>query len=296
MRFLSLPSLAAVLALSLSVAACGGDSSTVGGELGAGVEGAPAPGDEKAELEHIHGLGVDPGTDSLYVATHYGLFRSPKGQVKLERVGESRQDVMGFSVVGPGRFIGSGHPAPDQDSPPNLGLIQSSDAGKSFENVSLLGEADFHVLRASGRRVYGFDGASGKLMVSTDAGRTWTARTPPAGVFDLAISPDDPQRIVASTEKGLFASTNAGDGWRPMATDTAGLLAWTAPDSLVLVDGAGEVAESSDGGKSFTAVGSIPGPPSAFVNDGEDLYAALGDGQIVESADGGASWAVRAAP
>ncbi len=296
MRIPSLPSLVAVLVLSFSVAACGGDSSTVGGQSSAGAEAAPAPGDEKAELEHIHGLGVDPGSDSLYVATHYGLFESPKGQVKLQRVGESRQDVMGFSVVGPGRFIGSGHPDPSQELPPNLGLIASSDAGKSFENVSLLGEADFHVLRAAGRQVYGFDGASGKLMVSTDGGRKWTARTPPAGVFDLAISPDDPQRIVASTEKGLFGSTNAGAGWRPLASDKAGLLAWTVPDNLVLIDGTGQVAKSGDGGQNFTAVGGIPGPPSAFVNDGEDLYAALGDGQIVQSIDAGGTWAVRATP
>ncbi len=296
MRNPSLPSLAALVALSLAVAACGGDSSTVGAELGAGGEGAPTPGDNKAELEHIHGLGVDPGSDSLFVATHYGLFKSPKGQVKLQRVGESRQDVMGFSVVGPGRFIGSGHPDPSKDLPPNLGLIASSDAGRSFENVSLLGQADFHVLRASGRQVYGFDGASAKLMVSKDGGRKWTARTPPAGVFDLAISPADPRRIVASTEKGLFGSTNAGASWRPLAGDKAGLLAWTAPDNLVLIDATGQAAKSSDGGKNFTAVGGIPGPPSAFVNDGEDLYAALSDGQIIQSTDGGATWAVRATP
>ncbi|MDQ3629783.1 MAG: glycosyl hydrolase [Actinomycetota bacterium] len=296
MRTPLLPALAAAVTLSFAVTACGSDTATVGQQDAAGAETASAPDDPRAELEHIHGLGVDPGSGSLYVATHYGLFTSREGQVKLERVGESQQDVMGFSVVGPGRFIGSGHPDPSQELPPNLGLIASTDEGKSFENVSLLGKADFHVLRAAGRQVYGFDGASGKLMVSTDGGRKWTSRTPPAGVFDLAISPEDPQRIVASTEKGLFSSANAGETWRPLPVETPGLLAWSAPDSLVLIDGAGKVARSSDAGASFADVGSIPGPPSAFGSDKADLYAALGDGQIVQSTDGGASWAVRATP
>ena len=176
---------------------------------------------------------------------------------------------MGFSVVGPGRFIGSGHPDPSQSSPPNLGLIESRDAGKSFRSVSLLGEADFHTLRSAGSQVYGFDGASGKLMVSADGGRRWVARTPPAGVFDLAISPDDPKRVVVSTEKGLFASTDAGKRWRPERSDTAGLLAWTAASRLVLVDGEGQVSSSSNAAKSFAPVGSM---------------------------DGGAGWVVRATP
>ena len=32
------------------------------------------PADEDASVGHIHGLGVDPADDSLYVATHFGLF------------------------------------------------------------------------------------------------------------------------------------------------------------------------------------------------------------------------------
>jgi len=283
-------------ASSFAVTACGGDDATVGAGGAEPGASAPAPGDQKAELEHIHGLGVDPGSGSLIVATHYGLFRAAKDETKLQRVGRSRQDVMGFSVVGPGRFIGSGHPDPGQSSPPNLGLIESRDAGKSFENVSLLGKADFHTLRSAGPQVYGFDGASGKLMVSADGGRRWVARTPPIGVFDLAISPDDPKRVVVSTEKGLFASTDAGKRWRPERSDTAGLLAWTAADRLVLVDGEGQVSSSSNAAKSFAPVGTIGGPPSAFVADGEDLYAALGDGTVVRSTDGGAGWVVRATP
>jgi len=287
----------ALLLTVLTLAACGGDEETAGaanGEVAAG--SAPAPGDQQAALEHIHGLGVDPATGTLHVATHYGLFAAAEGQAKLRRVGESRQDIMGFSVVGPRRFIGSGHPDPSQDLPPNLGLIESRDAGKSFKNISLLGEADFHVLRSAGRQIYGFNSGTGKLMTSTDGGREWTERAPPAGMFDLTIDPTDSQRIVASTELGLFVSVDSGEGWRPLRDDAAGLLAWPAPDSLFLVDGEGQVSRSADGGESFEAVGSIGGPPSAFVSHGEELYAALGDGKVTRSTNGGEKWTVRATP
>ena len=152
------------------------------------------------------------------------------------------------------------------------------------------------MLRSAGRQIYGFNSGTGKLMTSTDGGREWTERAPPAGMFDLTIDPTDSQRIVASTELGLFVSVDSGEGWRPLRDDAAGLLAWPAPDSLFLVDGEGQVSRSADGGESFEAVGSIGGPPSAFVSHGEELYAALGDGKVTRSTNGGEKWTVRATP
>jgi hypothetical protein len=126
-----------------------------------------------SDLAHVHGLGVNPKDGTLYIATHTGLFRAPPGRRTVTRVGDTEQDVMGFSVVGPDRFLGSGHPGPGQSAPPNLGLIRSADAGRSWQPVSLLGDADFHVLRSQGDTVYGFNALTGALMVSRDGGRSW---------------------------------------------------------------------------------------------------------------------------
>jgi hypothetical protein len=82
-------------------------------------------------------------------------------------------------------------------------------------------------------------------MVSGDGGRQWTQRTPPAAMFELAIDPDDPDRLVASTEAGVFSSADAGKGWRRLRDDIAGLLAWPADDRLYLVDGQGQVQHSA---------------------------------------------------
>ncbi len=100
---------------------------------------------------HVHGLGINPADGSLFIATHTGLFRVGPTSRKAVRVADRNQDTMGFSVVGPNRFLGSGHPdvdeAREQNLPSRLGLIESTDSGESWQPISLLGEADFHVLR-----------------------------------------------------------------------------------------------------------------------------------------------------
>jgi photosystem II stability/assembly factor-like uncharacterized protein len=276
--------------LASGIAACGGDD--------AAVEPAEqTPADQSQTVHHIHGLGVAASDGTLYVATHTGLFEAAEGQQRLRRIGDSQQDIMGFSVVDSDHFIGSGHLDPnDAGSPPNLGLIESRDGGKTWESISLLGEADFHVLQSAGERVYGYDGTQGRLMVSSDGGREWTQRTPPAALFDLAIDPRNPDRIVVATERGIFSSTNAGEAWRPLRDDTAGLLAWPAGDRLYLIDGQGEVQHSSDGGRRWQPTGPLGGQPVAFLAHDAELYAALADSTVKASSDGGATWTVRATP
>ncbi len=163
-------------AATIGLAACGDDDPTLSGS---GDQGAPA--EDGPALEHIHGLGINPADKRLFIATHNGLFSAVDGETSPKQVGTSNQDIMGFSVVGRNRFIGSGHPGVDQDLPPSLGLIESRDGGKTWNNISLLGQADFHVLESSGGKIYGFDGTQARLMVSSDGGRRWQERAhPPA--------------------------------------------------------------------------------------------------------------------
>ena len=259
-----------------------------------GDAGAPAA---EAEGAHIHGLGIDPADRSLVIATHAGLFRAGDGQPRAQRVGDSAQDTMGFTVIGPNRFLGSGHPdiqGLNEGKPPHLGLIESRDAGKRWRTVSLSGEADFHVLRAAGGRIYGFNSQDGGLMVSSDHGRTWTRRTPPGPLFDLAMQPGRPATIVVATEDGLYESEDAGRGWRPLARDVTGLLAWPEADRLLLVAPTGGVRASADGGREWTEVGNIGGQPAALTSHGGDLFVALHTNEIKVSSDGGRSWTPRA--
>ena len=239
-------------------------------------------------LVHVHGLGINPADRALYIATHTGLWRLPRGAREPERVGESRQDTMGFTIVAPDHFLGSGHPDNVRE-PPLLGLIESKSRGRDWDPVSLLGEADFHVLRAVGNLVYGYDVTNARLMVSTDGGRAWTERRPPP-LVDLAPNPANPTQVIASTEQGLLVSRDSGERWSRLG-DGIGLLAWPASKALYLVDGAGAVLRSSDRGRRWTRMGQIGGQPAALIAATQDeLYAAVHQGGIVRSRDRGRTW------
>jgi hypothetical protein len=247
---------------------------------------------------HVHGLGVNPKDGALFIATHTGLFRAPKNQQKAVRVADRYQDTMGFSVAGPDRFLGSGHPdfKKDPDLPPLLGLIESTDAGQTWEPISLLGQADFHVLEATGRRVFGFDSSGGRLLASRDGGKTWRRRLAPEPLVSLAINPRDARQVIASGERALYVSRDEGRRWRRIAP-AAGLLAWPEPERVYLIAGDGSVSRGNNATRAWRRVGNIGGQPAAFESEGKtELYAALHDGTVKRSTDGGESWGVRSRP
>jgi photosystem II stability/assembly factor-like uncharacterized protein len=247
---------------------------------------------------HVHGLGTNPRDDALFIATHTGLFRVGPGETKATRVGGTYQDTMGFTVVGPDRFLGSGHPDGRQKAPPFLGLIESTDGGETWSPISLRGQSDFHVLEAAGDHVYGFgsdwESRRAQFLVSSDGGKTWDEREAPEPLIALAIHPDDPQHLFASGERGLYESTTGGQDWSDRPGDP-GLVDWRRANELVLISGGGQAMTSSDGRK-WTRGATVGGQPAAFEAERDGLYVALHDGTIKRSRDGGRSWTIRSTP
>lgn len=246
---------------------------------------------------HVHGLGYDSETKTLYIATHTGLFELGSGSRKARRIGDSHQDTMGFSLVRPDLFLGSGHPDARDQLPPHLGLIKSTDRGRSWESTSLLGEADFHVLRASGRTVYGFDSSHERLLTSSDSGLTWTRRPLPEPLVDLAIDPRDPQHLLASGGAVLYRSTDGALSWHVVASGVSGYLAWLRTDRVYVATLDGTFLTAPGATNPWRSRSSLPSPPAAALAiDDRTIYVALHDGTIERSTDGGTSWTVASTP
>ena len=249
---------------------------------------------------HVHGLGVDPADGALFVATHTGLFRAAEGERRAVRVAGRFQDTMGFTVTGPNRFLGSGHPDLRDKLPPFLGLIESADGGRSWRALSLQGKVDFHVLEASGRRISGygadFDSREPRFLASIDGGRRWRRLDPPEPLIALAISPADARTLVASGDRRVFSSRDGGRSWSPVEAPSAGLLAWNT-GGLYVATVEGRVWRSSDDGASWREAAEVGGRPAAFDSGrGDELLVALHDGTIKRSADRAGSWTIRSEP
>ena len=265
--------------------------------LATGANAALPPGDfPDPGVVHVHGLGVDPADGVLYAATHSGLFRLPEGGGEPTRVANRYQDTMGFSVVGPNTFLGSGHPDYREDHPPRLGLIESTDAGETWEPLSLRGEADFHALHVAHGNVYGYESGSGAFMVSTDR-EDWETRSR-LPMRDFAVSPADADTVLATTERGLALSTDGGRSWRGVRAPALAVLAWGSADSLYGIAADGAVHHSSDGGTTWSLRGNAGGPPEAVTFDpdggsGGTLYVAVSEQGIRQSTDGGRTFTTR---
>jgi hypothetical protein len=247
------------------------------------------------ELVHAHGLGINPADQALFLATHTGLFRVDVAtrESGAVRVGDRAHDTMAFTVAGPDHFLASGHPDArglEEGLPPHLGLVESTDGGETWRPVSLVGEADFHVLRLHGTRLYGYDTVGRRLLASTDRGRTWSEQNAPGELTDLVANPADSRHLLAVTQEGIASSTDGARTWERFGA-TRGFLAWPRPRALYLVGFDGSVYASADAGRSLTPRGRIGGRPAAFfASDERELYAALHDGTVQVSRDAGVTW------
>ncbi|MFB9309745.1 hypothetical protein BJY17_000800 [Agromyces hippuratus] len=244
-----------------------------------------------ATVGHVHGLGADPSTGQTYAATHTGVWLLPTTDLPSTypavdsvdvqapvQIAERWQDTMGFTVARPGLLLGSGHPdlveQPDLD-PPNLGLISSTDGAMTWESVSLRGEVDFHDLDAvelpDGQlRIYGYDATAATVKASSDSGATWSEGAA-LELRDLATDPAAPDRVYATTARGLMVSNDRGESFLPVPNAPALYLLTLTHDTgqFIGVDAEGTVWTSDDGA-TWSERGQTAGVPEALAYVGGD--------------------------
>ena len=245
-------------------------------------------------LVHVHGLGVDPADGVLYAATHMGLFRLPDSQTgQPVRVADRWQDTMAFTVVGPNQFLASGHPDLREDKPVLLGLIESGDAGQTWQPLSLEGRSDFHALQPAGQTLYGYDSTAERLLITQDR-RRWEDRAKLA-LDALAVDPTNPQALLAATPKGqLRRSTDGGRSFSPVpGAPRLTALAWPPSGPVFGTSRNGTLLASQNRGRTWQTIGKLDGAVDALsATDARTVHAATATG-IYSSTDGGATFTLR---
>jgi hypothetical protein len=266
----------ALALLLMTLAACGTSADDV------------TPADEGSDhlIGHVHGLGINPADDALYVAGHHGMFRIEDGTPI--RGADRWQDTTAFTTAGPDTFLASGHPDLREDLPPHLGLIESTDAARTWKPLSLQGEADFHAIEIVGDRIYGYDATSGRLMTTTDR-ETWETVTTGEYV-DLAALPSQPDRVLATTPTGAVCDIRLDGTQCPLAGAPELVLIDSTPrDRLVGITAGGELYSTSGHADQWEHAGEVPGTPAALAATDGAWHVAT-EVATLSSTDDGATW------
>jgi photosystem II stability/assembly factor-like uncharacterized protein len=178
-----------------------------------------APAAPPVILTHSHGLTYSADGKRLIIPSHHGLVVYADGRWSVA-AGPSHD----FMTLAASRnaLYSSGHPAPGSGLADPMGLIRSTDGGKTWRKLALHGEADFHTLAASrgARAVYVANRQPNSRMRHTgihatlDDGVRWRrAEVQGLGgpIHQLAVHPSNPHAVAAASDAGLYLSRDGAD-------------------------------------------------------------------------------------
>ncbi|WP_077489117.1 F510_1955 family glycosylhydrolase [Sinomonas mesophila] len=267
---------AAAPVLVLALAGCGAPS---GGTVGTQSAAAPL-------TAHAHGVYAAPDGSTVLVATHNGLYDYTRDAPTL--IGEAN-DYMGFTGDASALYA-SGHPGPGSSLPNPLGLMRSTDGGRTWERLSNQGLSDFHALAVTQTGVVGYDG---QLKASTDL-KAWTPigdGLEPAVLTGRADTPT----VLATTVEGIQRSDDAGRTWALVSgSPVIQFAALASPTMAAGIAPDGTVYTSADAGTTWKRAGKVDGRVQAMTatadaSGGITVWAATAQGLLVSS-DGGKSF------
>ncbi len=191
--------------------------------LGAGLAVTARSG-EAVTLTHVHGLSWTSDGMRLMIPSHHGLaIYDTAGSGRWSKADGPAHDYMGFSATRAALYS-SGHPAAGSNQRNPFGLIKSIDGGRTWSQLGLEGESDFHLLATSygANAVYVVNHAANSRMKEAGLyhtesdGLKWT-RAAASGlrgdIKSLAVHPSDPRIVAVGTADGLYLSRNAGDSF-----------------------------------------------------------------------------------
>lgn len=260
---------------------------------GATIGGSDGP---DSSIAHVHDVAFDP-SGALLVGAHTGAYRVDPDTDGVTLVGETSFDAMGLTVQADS-ILASGHPAPDnQDdtfTEPNIGLVRHTETG--WEQVSLAGVTDFHMLAASPAApefVLGLPSDRAVLAASGDGGKTW-ADVGPLTARDISIDTMKADVVTATTPDGLMVSRDAGGTFSAVANAPALLVITADPtveEGIIGVDADGTIwTGSTQEGAVWKTAGHATGVASAIAASFSGAVAIADEGGVRVTTDAGNTW------
>ena len=255
-------------------------SGLIAGFLMLGANTAVGSGQSIGTISHIHS--VRAFGDQVILGTHEGLFRYVD-QKTVQLMGPEIFDIMGLAVFGK-KLYASGHPGPGSKLPEPVGLLLSTDSGKSWKKLGLQGEVDFHLLESAGADMYGVDSGSGNLLYSNNAGKKWTGRGKNV-VSDIAVNPAKVGSALALRDGKLISTQNSFTKMRNVnSTPAFTSLDWIT--GSLLASGGKSLYRSTDSGMSWKKLSDFPEDAST-VTQSAKIIAVVAGNSIYKSTDGG---------
>lgn len=188
-----------------------------------------APAHALLELRHAHGLGYSADGSRILIPNHSGIAVYSEG--RWSKAPGLAHDYMGFAVTRESIYS-SGHVAGSRGRTHPLGLMRSSDGGRSWTVLGFEGEVEFHLVAAGyfsdalyihaaepnpvmeragiyrriGERLVGWRRAAGQGLEGE--------------LGMLAVHPTEAATLAAATTGGLFLSRDGGEAFRPLVSGT----------------------------------------------------------------------------
>ena len=286
-----------VLAAALLISACGvsaqpGGPVVVPPPASAGAEPSPLA-QQAINVNHIHALASRDGGKRLLIGTHKGVMLASQNGRTPQALGNGSigGDVLSLFYAPDGTLFAGGH---------LVGVKVSHDDGNSFTDLSpALQGADVHGLAldpSHPARLYVYAVGKG-LLVSEDAGATWTHRAGEADtnyVSGLAVTADG-TRLVGTPGRGVAASTDHGTSFQVIRDNTGPVysISASATDANVLLVAAENgIFLTGDGGKTWNAGATNVAVTGVMIDprDAHHFFAGGSDGSIAESRDAAISF------
>ena len=188
---------------------------------------SPVHAGEPVTLMHVHGLSYSVDGKQLLIPSHHGLAVFEDG--RWSKAAGPTHDYMGYSATRDALYS-SGHPATGSGLTNPFGLIKSRDGGKTWQQLGLTGESDFHTLATSyaTNAVYVLNHQPNSRMnqagvyYTLNDGLKWTraaAKGLGSKLNSLAVHPTDAKVVAAGMDDGLYLSRNSAESFERLVGD-----------------------------------------------------------------------------